>query len=454
MGATSFRAGPLERPVRISLDGRSLPASKGEPAAAALVAAGKLAIARSTKFHRPRGPWCMRGACDGCLARVDDEPNVMTCLVAAHDGMTIETQNALGSRGIDLLRVTDWFFPQGMNHHELLAGVPGAQSVMQAFARRVAGLGRLPGSARLPRQAPRRHVDVLVVGAGPSGMAAATELEARGRTVEVVDDALQMGGGLRSLGKADREAWKELDVRFTASLRGGRVGLRSSSVAGGVFGDDLLVVGPAGAEVCTAADLVLATGAHDGVGLFEGNDLPGVMSARAAGMLLSGGVVVGKRVVVTSIGDETAGFGDAFARSAAASKLCEVVRAEEVARVLGSSKVRAVVVRDKGGEHEIVADALLVDAPSAPAYELCAQAGARLEHRPRGFVVLTEGGRIRDRVWAVGEVVGTVFSPGPILEEAARLADAIEKAQSSKSAPNSASPPAMATKSNVPSKTR
>jgi sarcosine oxidase, subunit alpha len=451
----SFRAGPPEHPIRITLDGGALAASSGEPAAASLVAAGKLAIARSTKFHRPRGPSCMRGACDGCLARVDDEPNVMTCMVAAHEGMTVDTQNMLGSRGIDLLRVTDWFFPQGMNHHELFAGVPGAQGVMQAFARRVAGLGRLPGTDLVPRRAPRRHLDVLVVGGGPAGMAAAAALAERGRSVEVVDDALQAGGGLRALGVEDRDAWSELEAGFAEGATKERIVLRSRTVAGGVFGDDVLVVGSEGAEVCTAEDVVLAPGAHDGVGLFEGNDVPGAMSARAAGMLLQGGVVVGKRVVIVAgAGEGTAGFGDAFARACGATKLCDVVRAQEIVRVRGSSKVRAVVVKEGGREREIAADALLLDAPSAPAYELCLQAGARVEHQPRGFVVKTEGGLVRDRMWAVGEVVGTPFLPRPILDEAARLADAISKAQSSRSTPKSASPPRIATKSNVPSKTR
>jgi sarcosine oxidase subunit alpha len=408
----------------MTLDGVSLPASEGEPAAASLVAAGKLAIARSTKFHRPRGPSCMRGACDGCLARVDGEPNVMTCMVAAHDGMSVDTQNTLGARGVDLLRMTDWFFPEGLNHHELLAGVPGAQSVMQAFARRVAGLGRLPIAEVPSRRAVRRKLDVLVVGGGPSGIAVAAALAARGRSVEVVDDALSLGGSLRALGKADREAWRELEARFADGRASGRILMRTSTVAGGVFGGDVLVVGPSGGEICAPADLVLATGAHDGVGLFEGNDIPGVMSARAAGMLLDDGVVVGKRVVVATGGRKVAGFGDAFVRTAEASKLCEVVVARDVVRVRGSSKVRAVVVKEGGREREIRADALLVDATGAPAYELCAQAGARLEHEPKGFVVRTEGGRIGERVWALGEVTGTDFTPAAIADEAERVASA------------------------------
>jgi sarcosine oxidase subunit alpha len=162
--------------VTLQFDGESIQAEQGEPVAVALVAAGKLALARSAKFHRPRGPSCLRAACDGCLARVDDRPNVMTCMVPAAEGTTVKTQNTLGSREVDLLRVTDWFFPRGMNHHELFAGVPGLQGLMQSFARRVAGLGKLPAKVSAPRGSTRREADVVVVGGGAAGMAIAARV--------------------------------------------------------------------------------------------------------------------------------------------------------------------------------------------------------------------------------------------------------------------------------------
>src|SRR4051794_27403616 len=100
----------LSNPVTITLDGEPILAERGEPVAASLVRAGKLMIARSPKFHRPRGPSCMRAACDGCLARVDEAPNVMTCMVPAEEGTAVVSQNRLGPREVDLLRMTDWFF--------------------------------------------------------------------------------------------------------------------------------------------------------------------------------------------------------------------------------------------------------------------------------------------------------------------------------------------------------
>jgi sarcosine oxidase subunit alpha len=407
---------PLRDPVSVWLDGEPARAERGEPVAVALLAAGHLALARSPKFHRPRGPSCLRGACDGCLARVDDVPNVMTCRVPAEEGMRIETQNVAGSRETDLLRVTDWFFPEGMNHHELLAGVPGAGRVMQTLARQVAGLGRLPKEPKAPVAARRTRADVLVVGCGPAGMSAALELANRKRSVLVVDDDLSVGGCLAALPGEARRPWEPLLGAFRAGVAGGNIVVRLRTTAAGVYGSDVLVASGAGVEVIEAASLVLAPGAHDGTLDFAGNDLPGVVSARAAGRLLGYGVRLGKRGVVV-LAPDGGPFGAAFADASP-----EVARVSGIpTRARGSARVRAVEV----GGRELPCDLLVIDGPRAPAYELCAQAGAELTHEPRGFVVRTrEGGRIREGVFACGEVTGTLLDPGLVAREAVALADA------------------------------
>jgi thioredoxin reductase len=409
------RCAPLRRPVTLQFDGESIEAEQGEPVAASLIAAGKLALARSAKFHRPRGPSCLRAACDGCLARVDERPNVMTCRVAAADGTIVKTQNTLGSREVDLLRVTDWFFPRGMNHHELFAGVPGLQGLMQSFARRVAGLGKLPAQASAPREARRRALDVVVVGAGAAGMGISTRAADAGRAVEVIDDALEAGGTIRALGGGARP-WDDLVARFERHVAAGRIALRLETTAAGLYGDDLLVVGSAGAEVVSARALVLAPGAHDGVLAFEGNDVPGVVSARAAGWLLRRGVTLGERVVVC-VAPEADGMGEAYAREVAkvAGGACSVEVVHGVpARVEGSGRVKGVRVKVGDGERHFKVDALVIDAPRAPAYELCEQAGARLRHTARGFVPVVERGKIREGVFAIGEVTGGRLEVGEI----------------------------------------
>lgn len=419
----SSRARPIKNRVTLTLDGEPVEAERGEPVAAALVAAGKSTIARSPKFHRPRGPACMRGACDGCLARVDETPNVMTCLVPAEDGMAVVTQNRIGPRDTDLLRMTDWFFPEGMNHHELFAGVPGIQTIMQGFARRVAGLGKLPLEGTPPRKADRRAADVVVVGAGPSGMAVAARLARAGRKVEVIDDQLAPGGGVTALAKEDAASFAAIRSAFDAAVASGSIRLRSRTTAGAVYGRDLLVAGEEGAEILEPRALVLACGAHDGALAFEGNDVPNVMSARAAGWLLSMGVLVGSQiaVVVPSGGGP---FGESFARAVGSLAKVHVLHGDPLA-IRGTNRAKGVRVRTAKSEREVDADAVLVDAPRSPAYELCEQAGAIVVHEQRGFVVRTHDGKISDGIWATGEVCGLPLDASAIDAHAALVATQI-----------------------------
>src|SRR5215471_20936267 len=186
------RLSPPRQPVDLELDGERITADKGEPISFALVASGKLALCRSPKLHRPHGPYCLRGGCDGCLLRVDGEPNVMSCLVPCQGGERVSTQNVLGSRRVDLMQATDWFFLCGIDHHHFLAGVPAASYVVQKIARHVAGLGKLPEEARPVGSARRVEVDVLVIGAGAAGLTVALHLRASkaGLKVLVVDDGV------------------------------------------------------------------------------------------------------------------------------------------------------------------------------------------------------------------------------------------------------------------------
>src|SRR5690242_20900494 len=103
----------------------------------------------------------------------------MTCLRPAAGGERIETQNVIGSRESDLLRLTDWFFPKGIDHHHLMAGIPGVSSVMQAFARKLAGLGKLPDAPTAPKEARRLDTEVLVIGGGLAGRVVASTLAAQ-----------------------------------------------------------------------------------------------------------------------------------------------------------------------------------------------------------------------------------------------------------------------------------
>jgi len=287
----------------------------------------------------------------------------------------------------------------------------------------------LPRNVAPPRPARRREADVVVVGTGPSGMLVAMELSTRGRNVEVLDDAVTHGGStlvLSDLGTGT-SAWRTLREQFTRCGVGapGTIRVRAQTTAAGIFQDDLLVVGPDGAEILDARAVILAPGAHDGVLAFEGNDLPGVMSARAALGFLAHGVSVGYRVAVV-VPEGGGPYGEIYARAldkmGTSDVTVTVVHGEPVS-ASGASGVKEVTLRKGKSTKSLRADALLVDAPRAPAYELVSQAGAELEHRPRGFVPRTDGGHIRGRFWVIGEAAGTALEEAVLRDEARHVAE-------------------------------
>ena len=91
--------GPLQADdkVHIIVDGREIEALKGEPIAAALIAAGIRTFRHTRKLDQPRQVWCGIGHCTDCVMIVNGVPNVRTCVTAVEDGMRIETQQGSGT---------------------------------------------------------------------------------------------------------------------------------------------------------------------------------------------------------------------------------------------------------------------------------------------------------------------------------------------------------------------
>lgn len=408
------RTRALRDPVTLTLDGEAIPAERGEPLALALLGQDKTILARSPKLHRPRGPSCLRGGCDGCLARVDGVPNVMTCLQPARGGEVIVSQNVIGSRKADFLRVTDWFFAQGIDHHHLMAGIPGLSDVMQTFARKVAGLGRLPSEVEDVKPARRIEVDVAVVGAGLAGMVVASRAAAAGLQVLLVDDGLTVGGSLLASPQQLAAALREYPLAG--------VEIHTSSVAAGFYFGDLLLSTPEGALVVRPRATVFATGAHDGVLAIPNNDLPGLFSARALARVLHAGIVPDGPVAIV---------GEGFWADEVAAALGEHaslrVAAADVIAAHGTAGVKTLELRDGEKTRKESVGAVALALPSAPAFELPEQAGAPTQFVPGGgyAVVTGEAGRIADGLWAAGECTGKAFDPRAIRAEAEAVAAAL-----------------------------
>ncbi len=79
--------------LTFSFDGAPVRARPGDTVAAALLAAGIVTTRTTPVGDRPRGPFCMMGACFDCLAVVDGVGGVQTCLTEVREGMDVQTQH-------------------------------------------------------------------------------------------------------------------------------------------------------------------------------------------------------------------------------------------------------------------------------------------------------------------------------------------------------------------------
>ena len=184
---TSFRrlasGGRIDRlkPVAASFDGKPLPGFSGDTLASALLASDKVLIARSFKYHRPRG-FLSAGVEEpnglftlGTGNRT--EPNIPGTMTEMIDGLVARSQNAWPSLNFDLMAVNSLaapLFQSGFYYKTFMGPFKGSWMFYEPFIRRAAGLGRGTFDGDPDRYETRHEFcDVLVVGAGPAGLAAA-----------------------------------------------------------------------------------------------------------------------------------------------------------------------------------------------------------------------------------------------------------------------------------------
>ena len=421
--------------VTLRFDGRAVRAYEGESVGAALHAGGHHVLMRSVKYHRPRALFCMTGACANCLVRVDGVPNVRACVTPVRDGMRVETQNSWPSARRDFFAIVDKVYRENFDYHRKFIRPAVLTPVYHRVIRAMAGFGKIPDLKPIVRERPpirQREVDVLVVGAGASGLAAAVAAAEGAANVLVVDEAPRAGGSLLlhrdALGRDGVDVASDLARRVSDA--GGEVLTRT--VAFGAYltdgrGNALRAPGvvplltPDGIVETRPRALVVAAGHHETPPLFPGNDLPGVMGVRAGLILLHAhGVLPGARVAL-------AGEGDLLARAAADLARADVdVVWEKDARVVeafGGTRVEGVVLERDGATWKEPVDAVLAAGDETPRVELLQQCGVPMTWRESYVPVVDQGRTPVAGVFAAGSVAGR-RALASRLEEGAHVGEA------------------------------
>lgn len=391
---------PLEAAVTIELDGDQLQACAGEPVAAALIANDVTIFSRSPKYHRPRGAFCMTGACAHCLMRVDGVPNVPTCRIEVKAGMRLERQNAMPDARLDIFRANDFVFRDWFNHHEFMAGIPIAEHVLLKIARQLAGLGKLP-----EREAPQRkpaqveHHRNVIVGAGAAGLAAASELESKGIPHVVFERERVIGGRLISAAENAQPALWNAVVRTSAEVVG-------------LFSDEhkpfLAVIEDEQLKLVFFEQLLLTVGGHPALPAFANNDLPGVMAGRAVSTLIRRHhVLPGNRIACVGEVEEARALAAMVTEAGGEA----VAVGAQVTRAHGLRRVNAITL--ESGE-KIRCDVVAYCAPLSPAFELARAAGAKVVWNANAhcFVVDADanGKTSAPGIYVAGEMRGPMSS--------------------------------------------
>ena len=409
-----------ERPVSFHFDGRALSGLAGDTLASALIANGVSLVGRSFKYHRPRGLFAAGPEEPNGLVELGEgarrEPNTKATGVELYDGLVATSQNRWPSLKHDLLSVNSILSPLfvgGFYYKTFMWPAAFWEKVYEPAIRRAAGLGRAAGVAD-PDTYGRAHAfcDLLVIGAGPAGLAAALTAARAGARVILCEDDVRLGGQLLSgreeIDGVPAPVWANQAARELKSLSDVRV-LTRTQVFGaydqGVFGavervTDHLPSPPAGAPrqrlwKIVARRTVLAAGALERPLVFSGNDKPGVMLASAVSTYLRRyAAAPGRRAVVFTATD--AGWRTALdlaeagvelqlvadAREAAPPGLAERISKLGVPVRMGAASLHAAggraLSRVKVDGTEVAADLLAVSGGFNPQVALASHHG----HRP------------------------------------------------------------------------
>ncbi|SDB30859.1 FAD-dependent oxidoreductase [Belnapia rosea] len=253
---------PTAAPIRITFDGQAIEALPGETIAATLSAAGILAY-RETPSGAPRGLYCGMGACFDCLVTVDGKAGQRACMTKVQDGMAVGSAAPVSPAP--------------------LAAAPGA--------------------------IPERDCDVLVVGAGPAGLAAAEAAASAGARVLVLDERGDAGGQyLKPLAASHAHAAPDAQFRrgdaLRAAARAAGAGiLTGATVWGGFAPEEIGALVGGAATTFRPRRLILAAGAHERPVPVPGWTLPGVMTTGAMQTLARANrVSPGRRIVIAGNG--------------------------------------------------------------------------------------------------------------------------------------------------------
>ncbi|MYD92179.1 MAG: FAD-dependent oxidoreductase, partial [Chloroflexi bacterium] len=294
-----------DAPLQFTFDGRPIDSYRGDTVASALLASGVTLVGRSFKYHRPRGIVSAGAEDPNAFVQLGHGartlPNRLATVTPATPGLKVRHVNAWPTLEYDVMSAFGLvapFIPAGF-YYKTLMWPRRLWPLYEHFLRHAAGLGHAPDAPDPDRyDHVHAHCDVLVVGAGPAGLAAAHAAAHTGARVILADEQAEPGGILLSTCEHvdDQPGPNWADATVAKLSAAPNVTLLPNTTAFGLYESNLVLLAERlitdrpdaagsehGARVWRVLpkQIVLATGAHERPLLFANNDRPGVMLAGA-----------------------------------------------------------------------------------------------------------------------------------------------------------------------------
>ncbi|PSB21891.1 FAD-dependent oxidoreductase [Phormidesmis priestleyi ULC007] len=277
------------QPIEFTFEGTRFTGYVGDTIASALWASGQQILGRSFKYHRPRGILSLANHDVNTLMQSGQKLNIRADVTPLEDGMTLSAINTFGGVMGDRASAIEFFSPflpvgfyyKAFNSKRLFP-------FWERLIRNMTGLGQVDFSTPHIRTAKRYDFcDLLVIGAGISGLSAALSAADLGADVVIVDESARAGGsGHYQLGNDPLQLEKTNEL-LSAVENHPRIRLYTQTQAAGYYADRWIpLLDRDRFTKMRAKTVIAATGAYEQPAVFRNNDLPGVILSSAAQRLI------------------------------------------------------------------------------------------------------------------------------------------------------------------------